>query len=241
MLYIDRLDDDGRKAVLAELRRIELGLVEPRGRRAHIASRLSCGRDRAYRVPRQRPVVGARRSTRSPAEPDLAVALVVTNPPKAAGRGDALRPTAVADAARRLGVPLVEVAGVRLGPGAEALAAARPDAIVVVAYGEILRHRDADHGPVRRGEPAFLAVASMARRLARPACDRGRRHEHRRDGDADGRGPGHRPDPRAARRADPPGRRRRHARDAAGAYRGASARRRPSHAARRRGAAARAG
>jgi peptide deformylase len=33
MLYIDRLDDDGRKAVLAELRRIELGLVEPRGRR----------------------------------------------------------------------------------------------------------------------------------------------------------------------------------------------------------------
>ena len=33
MLYIDRLDDDGRRAVLAELRRIELGLVEPRGRR----------------------------------------------------------------------------------------------------------------------------------------------------------------------------------------------------------------
>ena len=30
MLYIDRLDDEGRKAVLAELRRIELGLVEPR-------------------------------------------------------------------------------------------------------------------------------------------------------------------------------------------------------------------
>jgi peptide deformylase len=30
MLYIDRLDDEGRKAVLAELRRIELGLVDPR-------------------------------------------------------------------------------------------------------------------------------------------------------------------------------------------------------------------
>jgi peptide deformylase len=29
MLYIDRLDDAGRKAVLAELRRIELGLQEP--------------------------------------------------------------------------------------------------------------------------------------------------------------------------------------------------------------------
>jgi peptide deformylase len=33
MLYIDRLDDEGRKAVLAELRRIELGLAEPRGPR----------------------------------------------------------------------------------------------------------------------------------------------------------------------------------------------------------------
>jgi peptide deformylase len=31
-LYIDRLDDAGRKAVLAELRRIELGLQEPRPR-----------------------------------------------------------------------------------------------------------------------------------------------------------------------------------------------------------------
>ena len=30
MLYIDRLEDAGRKAVLSELRRIELGLVEPR-------------------------------------------------------------------------------------------------------------------------------------------------------------------------------------------------------------------
>jgi peptide deformylase len=33
MLYIDRLDDEGRKEVLAELRRIELGLVDPRERK----------------------------------------------------------------------------------------------------------------------------------------------------------------------------------------------------------------
>jgi peptide deformylase len=31
-LYIDRLDENGRKEVLAELRRIELGLQEPRAR-----------------------------------------------------------------------------------------------------------------------------------------------------------------------------------------------------------------
>jgi peptide deformylase len=34
MLYIDRLDDAGRRAVLAELRQIEMGLVEPRKRRS---------------------------------------------------------------------------------------------------------------------------------------------------------------------------------------------------------------
>jgi peptide deformylase len=33
MLYIDRLDDDGRRAVMAELRRIELEVDEPRKRR----------------------------------------------------------------------------------------------------------------------------------------------------------------------------------------------------------------
>jgi peptide deformylase len=33
MLFIDRLDDVGRRAVLAELRQIELGLVEPRKNR----------------------------------------------------------------------------------------------------------------------------------------------------------------------------------------------------------------
>ena len=33
MLYIDRLDEDGRREVLAELRRIELGLQEPAARR----------------------------------------------------------------------------------------------------------------------------------------------------------------------------------------------------------------
>jgi peptide deformylase len=32
-LFVDRLDDDGRRAVMAELRRIELGLEEQRGKR----------------------------------------------------------------------------------------------------------------------------------------------------------------------------------------------------------------
>lgn len=72
------------------------------------------------------------------AEPDLSVDLVITNPPKAAGRGSKLTPTAVARAALEHGLPLLEAAGLRDGAGAIGLTEAHPDVIVVVAYGQIL-------------------------------------------------------------------------------------------------------
>jgi methionyl-tRNA formyltransferase len=73
------------------------------------------------------------------AEPDLSLDLVITNPPKPAGRGGGgLRATPVAEASKTLEVPLLEVAGVRAGPGATALAELAPDVLVVVAYGELL-------------------------------------------------------------------------------------------------------
>jgi methionyl-tRNA formyltransferase len=65
-------------------------------------------------------------------------ALVVTRAPRPAGRGGKPRPTAVAGAARERGLPLAEFETVKRGPGLEALSEARPDALVVVAYGEIL-------------------------------------------------------------------------------------------------------
>lgn len=64
--------------------------------------------------------------------------LVVTREPRPAGRGGRPRPTAVAEAARALGLPLREVATVKRGPGLEALREAEPDVLAVVAYGEIL-------------------------------------------------------------------------------------------------------
>jgi methionyl-tRNA formyltransferase len=70
--------------------------------------------------------------------PDIDVELVVTNPPRPAGRGSRLTPTAVAEAARAEGLPSLEVDRVRDGEGFDALDALEPDAIVVVAYGEIL-------------------------------------------------------------------------------------------------------
>ena len=64
--------------------------------------------------------------------------LVLTRSARPAGRGSKLRPTAVARSATSSGLPLREVDGVRSGPGLEALREARPDVVVVVAYGEIL-------------------------------------------------------------------------------------------------------
>ena len=73
-------------------------------------------------------------------EPELEPVLTLTNKPKPAGRGSEVRSTAVADAARRLGIPLLEVDGVRSGAGLDALIQVRPDVVVVVAFGELLTH-----------------------------------------------------------------------------------------------------
>jgi methionyl-tRNA formyltransferase len=69
---------------------------------------------------------------------DHELVAVVTAVPRPAGRGNELRPTPVAKAARATRLPLVEAETVKEGPGRDALAASRPDLLVVVAYGEIL-------------------------------------------------------------------------------------------------------
>ncbi len=66
------------------------------------------------------------------------VVVSITRDPRPAGRGGRPRPTAVADAAQRLGLPLMEIATVREGEGLQALRESAPDVLVVVAYGEIL-------------------------------------------------------------------------------------------------------
>lgn len=64
--------------------------------------------------------------------------LVATRSPRPVRRGSGARPTPVAAAASRLGVPLAEVDSVTRGPGSEALAASGPEVLAVVAYGELL-------------------------------------------------------------------------------------------------------
>ncbi|MGQ0668390.1 MAG: methionyl-tRNA formyltransferase [Actinomycetota bacterium] len=66
------------------------------------------------------------------------VEVVLTRVPRPAGRGSKLRPTAVADAARRRRLPIEETETVRSGPGFDAVVSAGLDVLTVVAYGEIL-------------------------------------------------------------------------------------------------------
>jgi methionyl-tRNA formyltransferase len=85
------------------------------------------GNDR-WSVPSLRAVAGSNHE----------VVAVITAAPKPAGRGNELRSTPVADAARESGLPLHEVETVKAGPGADVLGSSAPDLLVVVAYGEIL-------------------------------------------------------------------------------------------------------
>src|SRR5689334_20054405 len=64
---------------------------------------------------------------------------VITQPDRTAGRGGALKPPPVKEAALRLGIPVFQPETLRDPTAAERLAELRPDAGVVAAYGEILR------------------------------------------------------------------------------------------------------
>lgn len=64
---------------------------------------------------------------------------VVTQPDRPAGRGQALRPSAVKVLAQQADLPLYQPASLRKPESAEPIVAWQPQAIVVAAYGQILR------------------------------------------------------------------------------------------------------
>jgi len=65
--------------------------------------------------------------------------LVVTQPDRARGRGRKLEPTAVKEAAERHGLPVMDWGKGDAGAVTEAVRELEPDAVVVVAFGHILR------------------------------------------------------------------------------------------------------
>ncbi len=69
------------------------------------------------------------------------VALVVTQPDRPRGRGRHPEPPPVAEAARRLGLPLLQIESVNTEAVAATLAALEPEFLTVVAYGGLLQRR----------------------------------------------------------------------------------------------------
>lgn len=70
---------------------------------------------------------------------DHEVVAVITQPPRQAGRGRRLRPTAVAEAARRSGLDVTECEDVNAGGIVAFLRGLRPEAICVVDFGQFIR------------------------------------------------------------------------------------------------------
>jgi methionyl-tRNA formyltransferase len=84
-----------------------------------------------------------------------APALVVTRPDRPAGRGRKLTPPAVADAATELGLPLIQPE--KLDDDAVArIAEARPDALIVCAYGAIIKEPLLSAYPLLNVHPSLL-------------------------------------------------------------------------------------
>ncbi|MCK9248946.1 MAG: methionyl-tRNA formyltransferase [Solirubrobacteraceae bacterium] len=83
-----------------------------------------------------------------------APALVVTRPDRPAGRGRKLTPPAVADAARELDLPLTQPD--RPEDDADRIDALAPDALVVCAYGAIIREPLLSARPLLNVHPSLL-------------------------------------------------------------------------------------
>jgi methionyl-tRNA formyltransferase len=81
------------------------------------------------------------------ADPELSLPLVITQPDRPAGRGRHLAAPPVKLAALELGLPVLQPTSMRDSAALEALRAAAPDLLVVVAYGELLRRAVLEAAP----------------------------------------------------------------------------------------------
>jgi len=93
-----------------------------------------------------------RRLADSPHRP----ALVVTPPDRRRGRGRRMGSPPTADAARELGIELLQVASVNEAAAAEAVRAADPDIAVVCAFGQLIREPLLDEVEMLNVHPSLL-------------------------------------------------------------------------------------
>ncbi|HEX3765811.1 MAG TPA: formyltransferase family protein, partial [Kofleriaceae bacterium] len=88
------------------------------------------------------------------ASPKLGAVLAITRPPWATGRGRRLSPSPVAQAALELGIAVAEPE--RLEDTAEQIAALEPDAVVLCAYGMLVREPLLSRQEILNVHPSLL-------------------------------------------------------------------------------------
>src|SRR4051812_4851052 len=82
--------------------------------------------------------------------------LVVTRPDSPRGRGRKLSPPPVADAARGLGIEVIQPESVNSDEARSAISAARPDAVAICAFGAYIREPLLSEHPMWNVHPSLL-------------------------------------------------------------------------------------
>ena len=82
--------------------------------------------------------------------------LVVTRPDRPKGRGRRLSPPPAADAARALGIDLLQPDSVNADEARAAIAAAEPDAVCICAYGALIKEPLLSEHPMLNVHPSLL-------------------------------------------------------------------------------------
>jgi methionyl-tRNA formyltransferase len=93
-----------------------------------------------------------RRLADSPHKP----ALVVTRPDRPKGRGRKLQSPPVADAARLMGLPVIQPDSVNADDAREQIAAAQPDEVVICAFGALIKEPLLSEHPMLNVHPSLL-------------------------------------------------------------------------------------
>lgn len=82
--------------------------------------------------------------------------LVVSRPDRPRGRGRRLTPPPVAEAASELGIPVIQPESVNAEPAREQIAAAGPEALVVCAFGALIKEPLLSGNPILNVHPSLL-------------------------------------------------------------------------------------
>jgi methionyl-tRNA formyltransferase len=90
------------------------------------------------------------------ADSDHRPALVVTRPDRPRGRGRKLAAPPVARAARELGIKLLQPDSVNSGDARAAIAAARPEAVLICAFGALIKEPLLSEHPLLNVHPSLL-------------------------------------------------------------------------------------